>query len=141
MGLFRKYIAEMWDTNGQHIKNVSFKKSDKKFKFRNGAYNIKLNDGSYSDRKGLLLDKRFYKYNVTYPDPLQMCNIFENQQGRVSVKINPEDYNTLLETSQLKKINQADRMSLNDLLDPKYLIIAGAVIGGIYLILTGGITP
>lgn len=140
MGLFKRYYAEFYDSQGGHIKDVKIPKHAKEFKFKDGAYNLKYKEGTYKDKKGLFIDKRFYKYNIEFSDPLDLSNIRDNQ-GSVKVNIHPQDYNTLLESKQLKKLNELDGKSLADYLTPQNLLILGAVLVGVYLLSTGQITP
>lgn len=132
MGFFRLFFGQFWDEKGEFLKNVRFNKNNKTFSFSSKAYNIKLKDGSYFDKNGFLWDNRYYIYNKSCPDPILM-------DKKVQPQIDPEDYNTILETNHLKKLNDIGKENFltNLLKDPKSLIIVAIFVVGLYLLLTG----
>lgn len=131
-----KNYGIMFDETGKYLDTIKLPKKERKFKYSKGSYNIKLKEGSYFERKNFMGKKRrYYIYNTAYGDPFKLDK--EKQP-----LMNPEDYHTLLNTEQLKKLNDVNsKKSLSDLLTPKNLIIGGAIILGIYLLSTGGLTP
>lgn len=129
-----KYFGMFWDENGEYLGKQPFKRHQKEFKFKNGTYLVKLKEGSYFERKGIFINKRYYLYNIKQSHPIKMNN-------KSNHYIDPEDFSTLLETNQLKKLNDVNKKGLQDLLTPKNIIIAIVVIAGFVLLSTGGLTP
>lgn len=126
----------MFDDTGKFENIISIPNKERKFNYSNGAYNIKLKEGSYFEKKNFWGKKRrYYIYNKSCCDPFQIGK-------EKNALIHPEDYHTLLNTEQLKKLNDVNsKKSLSDLLTPKNLIIGGVILIGIYLYSTGGLTP
>lgn len=136
MGLITKYIAQFWDEKGNYIGSTSFNRLKKTLKYKNKIYHIKIKEGSYYKRKNLslgLVDKTYYQYNISCSDPLIM-------DKKVEPKINPEDYNTMLETSVIRKLNNINNNIFDKIDFKKVLIGLGVLVVG-YLVITGGITP
>lgn len=139
MGLFRKYIAQFWDSNGKYIGNKSFNRRKKSFKFGENTYLIRLKQGSYYNRNNLvfgLVDKRYYQYIEGVPEPL----IMDKKDG-IKTMLSAEELNTMIETKQLKKLNDLDKKGILGNLDMKQVILILAIIVGGYLALTGQLVP
>jgi hypothetical protein len=134
MGFFKIYFAKMFDEKGEHIKDIQIKKFSKIFNFENKSYNIKLKNSSHFDTKGIFWDRRFFIYNISNPDPIIL-------DKKAEPKIEPELYNIMLETETAKKLNNLSKKGFKDLLTLKNLLIASAIIVGIYLFSTGKLIP
>ncbi|MFW6129931.1 MAG: hypothetical protein ACOC56_02030 [Atribacterota bacterium] len=136
MGLVTLYFAKMYDEKGKHIKDIHFDNFKNTFKFKNRSYNIRRKEGSYFFKKGILIDKVFYQYNISNTEP------FILEKKPTHTNISPEDYNTMLESKITKDLNNlAKRSDLMALLQPKYIIGAIVVLGIIYFASTGQLTP
>jgi len=135
MGLLgiKLHKGKIWDSEGKNLLGIKwFPQFAKHFKFKDKyTFNVNMERGSCESYKGFLWDTYFYHYNIKCPEPLIMA-----PKG-VKVILNPEDYNTLLNTEQLAKLNQVHKKGLLDLLNPKTLIIIGVVCLLLYLLFTG----
>jgi hypothetical protein len=130
--LWRWTYAKIWDNNGEFIKNKRFNKNKKSFQLDDKTFNIKTKEGSFYDDNKLFYNRRFYQYNIDCPDPLKI-------NSKVEPLINSTDYNTLLETRHLQKLNDVNKKGLFGNLDFKTIIAIGAIIVIGYLILTGNL--
>lgn len=132
LNLFKITYAKIWDEKGEFLKNVKIKPKKKLFNYDDKSFNIKLKDASYYNDNKLFYNRRFYQYNVDCPDPIKI-------NKKVEPLINSDDYNTMLETKQLKKLNELEKKGLFGNLDFKTILAIGAVIVVGYLILTGNL--
>lgn len=134
MGLLELYYGDIYNERGEFMKTVWFPKNQDEFKYGNKAFHIDRENPSFKKRKGLLINKRFYYYNISCSDPLIL-------NKKVEPQINPEIYNTLLESKVAKQLNDSNKDGLFKNLNPKTAFIGIAVIIGIILYLTGNLTP
>jgi hypothetical protein len=130
--LWRLTYAKIWDNNGEFIKNKRFNKNKKSFQLDDKTFNIKTKEGSFYDDNKLFYNRRFYQYNIDCPDPLKI-------NSKVEPLINSTDYNTLLETRHLQKLNDVNKKGLFGNLDFKTILAIGAIIVVGYLLLTGNL--
>jgi hypothetical protein len=130
--LWRWTYAKIWDNNGEFIKNKRFNKNKKSFQLDDKTFNIKTKEGSFYDDNKLFYNRRFYQYNIDCPDPLKI-------NSKVEPLINSTDYNTLLETRHLQKLNDVNKKGLFGNLDFKTILAIGAIIVVGYLLLTGNL--
>lgn len=128
-----KYFAVMCDPNGRQLDVLKIPRKEKKFNYGNGTYNIKIKEASYIQRKNWRGKKRrYFIYNTSYSDPFT----FDKKQQPL---INPEDYATLIESEQLKKLNDVNKKGLEGILNAKTIITAVVVLIGTYLVFSGGL--
>jgi hypothetical protein len=130
--LWRWTYAKIWDNNGEFIKNKRFNRNKKSFQLDDKTFNIKTKEGSFYDDNKLFYNRRFYQYNIDCPDPLKI-------NSKVEPLINSTDYNTLLETRHLQKLNDVNKKGLFGNLDFKTILAIGAIIVVGYLLLTGNL--
>jgi len=124
--------GKIWDNNGELIRNKKFNKNKKSFQVEDKTYNIDTQNGSYFDDNKFFYNRRFYQYNVDTPDPIKM-------NKKIEPLINATDYNTLIETKHLQKLNDVNKKGLFGNLDFKTILAIGAVIVAGYLMLTGNL--
>ncbi len=126
------YKAMMFNEAGEFIDYANMPKTDNTFKYKGKAYNIDRKHSSYFKWKGLVWDTRYYFYNIDNCEPL-----FFNQKRKVIIE--PELYNTFLETEVARKLNNTGKKNFADFLNPKVLLgaVVVAIIG--YYLLTGGL--
>lgn len=135
MGFFKLHFAIFFDENGENITTKNIPKDDKKFKFKDKTYNINRKKASYYEKKGLIYNKRYYFYNIGCPDPFKLV-----KPPQAKIIMDPEQYNTILETKVIKDLNTV-KFNILDKLNAKIVIFSLAVIGIIgYIIYNGGIS-
>lgn len=134
MGFITLYYARFFDEEGKHITDKWFQKWKNTLQYGDKAYNIKRDNPSYVEAKGLLINKRYYHYNIDNPDPLRI-------KTEVKPKINPELYNTLLQSKVAKRINEVNSNSILSQIGFKEILLIGGAIILLILFFTGGLTP
>lgn len=134
MGLLGFTLRKAWlfDDRGEYLDKQWFSKHSNDFRYKDKSYIIKHNNPTYLEFTGIFFNTRFYMYNVNNPEPI-MLGI---KGARVPI-ISSTDFNTILESSVAKRLNDLAKGGLFDgLTIKKALIGIGiAVIG--YLAFTG----
>lgn len=128
------YYAKFFDERGEYITDKIFRKYNETFKFKNRRYNIELKEGSYYEVSSipLLLKKRYYFYNLSNSNPIKL-----DKKGEPI--INPNIYNTIIESEEAKKLNNLHKGTLmNFLSEPKNIIILVIICAVGYYFLKGG---
>lgn len=134
MGLITLYYGRIFDEEGKHLTDKFFRKSKNTFEYRDKSFNIKRDNPSYIEDKGLLVDKRYYHYNISCPDPLKL-----NEKAKPI--ITPEMYNTQLKTNIAKRLNEVNTSGILDDIGMKEVLFGLGALVLIYFLLTGGLTP
>lgn len=144
------YYAKFFNENNEHIKDKWFQKDKDKFKWKNKAYNHKPSGSLFYETKGLLWDRRYYIYRKDCPEPVRLDKLDKykivgkrkNKKDKIKqvskVLLDPEQYHTLLETEQLKKLNQPQKSGILDYVEPKHIVILISIILAIVYLVRGG---
>ncbi|MFW6130090.1 MAG: hypothetical protein ACOC56_02825 [Atribacterota bacterium] len=134
MGFVKLFYARFFDEEGKHLKDVWFRKDKSTFNFKGKSYNVKRDKASYFKKTGIFLNKRYYHYNISNPDPLFLGKT-------VKPLLDPEMYNIQLENKIAKKLNDVNSNGLLDKIGFKEVLIGAVLLVGGYLLITGGLTP
>lgn len=130
------FYAKFFDEKGDFIGNKKFNKFDSSFKFKKRRYNIERQKGSYYETSSIpfILFKRFYIYNINNSNPIKL-------DKKSEPIIEPEIYNTIIESEEAKKLNNLHNKGFLAQLDFKIVLIAlGIIAVGIYFLRGGTIT-
>lgn len=130
------FYAKFFDARGDFIGNKRFKKFESTFKYKNRRYNVEMQKGSYYETTTIpfILFKRFYIYNLEDPNPIKL-------DKKSKPILEPEIYNTIIESEEAKKLNNLHKKGLLANLDMKtIMIILGIIAGAIYFLQGGTIT-
>lgn len=127
------YKAFFFNERGEFLGKKGFSKFKRSFVFKEGRYNTDLKEASYfiSTTIPLLIKSKIYFYNISNPSPLKL-------DKKAEPILNPDTFNTIIETKVIKDINNLPNKSLGDLLTPQNLLIGLVVIGILYYLLSGG---
>lgn len=131
MGFFKKYYGNMYDDRGEFEKSTKITVSAGVFKYKNKSYNIDLKEGSVFFKKGIIIDRYYYDYNISNSNPIK-------KDKKSEPIFNPELYNMMLETKVVRDLNSLVKSNLSELLTPQNIMIVVGGIAVIYYFSTGG---
>jgi hypothetical protein len=136
MGLWTKWIAIMYDKNGDQCGRQKFNPDKDNFtlKGRNKSYMVDLKRGSYFLNKGWFIDKKYFFYPIDSPQPLS----FENKG--VKPILDSDMFNIQLESKVARDLNRLGDKKISDLLTTKNIIIGSIILFALYLLATGKLT-
>lgn len=134
MGFITLYYGRFFDEEGKHLDDKFFRKSNDTFEYSGKAYNIKRDCPTYTEKKGLLINKRYYYYNISNSDPIKI-------NKKVEPIIDPQMYNIQLKNNIAKKLNEVNTTGLLDKIGIKEILIGLGAIALIILLLTGNLIP
>lgn len=130
------FYAKFFDSRGDFIGNKKFNKFDTHFSFKKRRYNIEMQKGSYYETTSIpfLLYKRFYIYNLADSNPIKL-------DKKSEPIIEPDIYNTIIESEEAKKLNNLHNKGLLSKLDFKtVLLLLGIMAIAIYFLRGGTIS-
>lgn len=128
MALFLQHTAWFFDEKGEFDGHKSFNKNKRTFKYKDGAYNIDIENSSTVETViiPLIWRRRRYFYNTRFSNPLCLKK-FENEP-----LISPELYNANLEVNLAKQLGDLAKGFLAKLLTPTNIVIVLVLFAIIY---------
>ena len=134
MGLLGFTIRKAWlfDDRGEYLDKQWYSKHSNTFNYKDKSFIIKHDNPTYLELSGLFFNTRYYFYNVNNPEPIRL-----GEKGRLKPIISSTDFNTVLESSVAKRLNDLAKGGLFDGMTVKKALIGLAIIGVAYMAFTG----
>lgn len=128
MPLFTQHVAWFFNEKGEYDGHKSFSKNVRHFKYKQGAYNVDIENSSTTEFTVIpfILRRRRYFYNTRFSNPLKLQK-FENEPP-----ITPELYEAELEINLAKQLGDLAKGFFAKLLTPMNIFIAAVILGIIY---------